>query len=247
MVEGNEELDVTERGCQRNAHCSTSGMEVNHLSSMIVPGGRPKSGLQQHSCMHTSNTMLDEPSTCCPPAQASTGLNYSLSFLRHRQKDVVALNVGGMIYETTKDTLVKDTKSYFATTLLKENLEVTQPYWIDRDGTRFSYVLNYLRNGTICLSDIPSLEAIAEEAHYFQLYQLQELCEERIKAIAKKEEEDKRELIEFCVTALAKAREKLWKENPDFNIRQKLRRLSEQYESSGDAFTGVEFSMNEDF
>lgn len=79
---------------------------------------------------------------------------------------------GGKIFETSTDTILKDQNSYFSALLVQNQLKSGNPFFVDRDGSRFKHVLNYLRNGTVHTSDVPTLEAIAEEAVYFQLQPL---------------------------------------------------------------------------
>ena len=66
--------------------------------------------------------------------------------------EVVKLNIGGQIFETNTITLRKDPDSLLATMFSKQ-IEVikqeSETYFIDRDGTNFRHVLNYLRTGKI--------------------------------------------------------------------------------------------------
>lgn len=88
----------------------------------------------------------------------------------------VPLHAGGEIFVTTTDTILKDQNSYFSALLVQKQLQGGNPFFVDRDGSRFKHVLNYLRNGTVHINDVPTLEAILEEAVYFQLQALK-VCE----------------------------------------------------------------------
>jgi hypothetical protein len=91
-----------------------------------------------------------------------------------REKKII-VNVGGSRFETTIVTLTKDFDSMLATMfsgrfpLHKD--EVDASYFIDRDGTHFRYVLNYLRGGSN--HHLPSnrevLEELLAEAEFYQL------------------------------------------------------------------------------
>lgn len=95
----------------------------------------------------------------------------------------IKLDVGGHIYSTSLSTLTRDKSSMLAVmfsgrhklVLSKENT-----YFIDRDGTYFRYILNYLR-GDLHLDVLPDdetvLKQIQREADYFQLSGLYEMIE----------------------------------------------------------------------
>ena len=61
-------------------------------------------------------------------------------------------------------------------------------YFIDRDGDRFKYVLNYLRDGESELPPDSMVEDVLKEAKYFQLQELVELLERQPRIIHKKME-----------------------------------------------------------
>uniref|UniRef100_A0A0D6QVU9 BTB domain-containing protein n=1 Tax=Araucaria cunninghamii TaxID=56994 RepID=A0A0D6QVU9_ARACU len=125
--------------------------------------------------------LLDEPENCAEFSETALG-------------EFVVLRVGGQVFEATKQTLCADPESMLAAWVLRyrkgeENKEQEKSVMrIDRDGTRFRHVLNYLRNGTVCLEDVPSLREVAEEAEYFCLAGLQELCENKIHKIQEADE-----------------------------------------------------------
>jgi BTB/POZ domain len=70
----------------------------------------------------------------------------------------VSLNLSGTVFITTRDTLERDTRTYFAA-MLRMALPPPPPteppavsdFFIDRDPTHFRYVLNYLRDSHISL------------------------------------------------------------------------------------------------
>lgn len=87
--------------------------------------------------------------------------------------DIIQLNIGGVKYITTKQTLlVKD--SYFDALLsgrMKTGLTINDALFIDRDGSIFGYVLNYLRNLDTWEppNDPDILIALLPEINYFAL------------------------------------------------------------------------------
>lgn len=93
----------------------------------------------------------------------------------------VKLDVGGHVYSTSLSTLTRDKSSMLAVMFsgrhkLVQSKENT--YFIDRDGTHFRYILNYLR-GDLHLDTFPDdvtvLKEIQREADYFQLSGLFEM------------------------------------------------------------------------
>jgi len=63
---------------------------------------------------------------------------------------IVRLSVGGVVFETSMETLCGDPNSMLAA-MFSGRHNVTKDeegrYFIDRDGTHFRYILNYLRDG----------------------------------------------------------------------------------------------------
>lgn len=60
----------------------------------------------------------------------------------------VKLNVGGIVYQTTERTLRSEPQSWFVEQLEKEwKRYLNGEIFIDRNGSMFEYVLDYLRHG----------------------------------------------------------------------------------------------------
>ena len=92
----------------------------------------------------------------------------------------VKLNVGGMRFSTTIDTLMK------GDTMLSAMFSGRMPLkrdddgsvFIDRDGTHFRAILNFLRDGHVPLPDNrKELEELKMEANFYCINQLVELCD----------------------------------------------------------------------
>ncbi|EGG19348.1 hypothetical protein DFA_02135 [Cavenderia fasciculata] len=89
--------------------------------------------------------------------------------------DPITLNIGGSEYQTTKETLLKVKGSYFDK-LLKGEIKATNindksnSFFIDRDGTNFKYILNYLR--TEDPLEIPQsiLNEIDKDLAFYKIY-----------------------------------------------------------------------------
>jgi len=87
----------------------------------------------------------------------------------------VLLNVGGSRFETTRETLTRYADSFFGVMFSgREGIEVPtddQGYaFIDRDGTHFRSILNFLRSGLLALPKDPVEEKLLwEELRYYML------------------------------------------------------------------------------
>jgi hypothetical protein len=86
---------------------------------------------------------------------------------------IIELDIGGVRYKTTKQTLIGDGKKpNFFTGLLNSGLDASLrdpsgAYFIDREGKYFAPILEYLRTGEVFLpKDMPP-QFVAREAQYY--------------------------------------------------------------------------------
>ncbi|KAK3749974.1 hypothetical protein QZH41_008463, partial [Actinostola sp. cb2023] len=93
----------------------------------------------------------------------------------------IKLNVGGQVFTTSLQTLTKDAGSMLHA-MFSGRFD-TKPaedgsYFIDRDGTCFRYILNYLRTGKLILPDDKLIrEEVLEEAKFYQVQGIVEKLE----------------------------------------------------------------------
>lgn len=98
---------------------------------------------------------------------------------------VIKLNIGGVPYYTYFDTLKRS--SYFINLLNGEMEQKTlvngDEIFIDRSGQLFGHILEFLRTGSLgsVEDDIKMLCKIREEAEYYQLDELIETIDGKIK------------------------------------------------------------------
>ncbi|CAG8765492.1 10232_t:CDS:1, partial [Racocetra persica] len=104
---------------------------------------------------------------------------------------IVTLNVGGVLYTTTKDTLLKH-KSFFSG-LFSNNFSISLDSngnsFIDRNGELFKYVLEFLRNNALpkrTISNKALLEELLQEAEF---YCIEDLIAEIKKSILNSDEQ----------------------------------------------------------
>ena len=85
----------------------------------------------------------------------------------------VKLNVGGHHFTTSLQTLTKDPNSKLATMFSgKVNMKLAEDgaFFIDRDGTHFRFILNYLRTGKLTSPEgEAALKELQEEAEFYQI------------------------------------------------------------------------------
>ena len=101
--------------------------------------------------------------------------------IRTEPDDLVILNVGGTIYNTTKRTLMK-IKNGDVFTQMYNCVKNKKQVFIDRDGSLFKYILNFLRDGNkvvlpLCLQDLKNL---LNEANYYKLKNLEIIIKKQI-------------------------------------------------------------------
>ncbi|CAI9732546.1 BTB POZ domain-containing KCTD7 [Octopus vulgaris] len=96
------------------------------------------------------------------------------------QDNRIKLDIGGIQFTTSLLTLRKDMTSMLAAMFSGRHLLKTEndgSYFIDRDGTHFRYILNYLRDGglkegTLPMTNETALKELLIEAEYYQLIDL---------------------------------------------------------------------------
>ncbi|PIC49209.1 hypothetical protein B9Z55_007888 [Caenorhabditis nigoni] len=96
--------------------------------------------------------------------------------------DIVKLNVGGSIFQTTKSTLTKF--DGFFRTMFETGIPITKDesgaIFIDRDSKHFRLILNFMRDGDVDLQKyLEDVTEIQKEAEFYLLDGLVELCKKR--------------------------------------------------------------------
>ncbi|KAH7680098.1 BTB/POZ domain-containing protein KCTD17, partial [Aphelenchoides avenae] len=110
----------------------------------------------------------------------------------------IRLNIGGKIFQSTKQTLCRDPDSFLAR-LCQEDAELPSvkddsgAILIDRDPQYFDIVLHYLRTGFLKAVENAPVEELVEEAEFYNLPLLSELIQKS--AIATKPRKREQEII----------------------------------------------------
>ena len=102
----------------------------------------------------------------------------------------VALNIGGHVFSTSILTLTKIEDSFLAVMFSgRYNLQRDSDgsFFIDRDGTNFRFILNYLRDGDGAVDVVPDntklLQELVSEAEFYKLPTLKMLLEKKLEAL----------------------------------------------------------------
>ena len=86
---------------------------------------------------------------------------------------IAKLNVGGHYFTTSLQTLTKDRNSMLGV-MFSEKFDMKpaedDAFFIDRDGTHFRFILNYLRTGKLTLPEgVTALNELQEEAEFYRI------------------------------------------------------------------------------
>ncbi|NXG50478.1 KCNRG protein, partial [Psilopogon haemacephalus] len=94
-------------------------------------------------------------------------------------REVVVLSVGGVRFVTLASTLLQFPESRLAQMLNNDDREfklVNGEFFVDRDGTLFSYIMDFLRTLQISLpTDFSDYQRLQREAEFYGLYPLANL------------------------------------------------------------------------
>jgi len=89
---------------------------------------------------------------------------------------VITLNIGGVFYATTVNTLLKYPKTKFEHLAAAYSGQISilrdangNPFF-DRDGQTFRHVLNFMRDGSLILpGDFQDYDMLANEAEFYKI------------------------------------------------------------------------------
>ena len=96
--------------------------------------------------------------------------------VQHFSTGRIKLDVGGVLFNATRETLCRVAGSMLEAMFSgrhKVNLQDDNTYFIDRDGTHFRYILNYLRTGAVSApNDSTAKLELAAESDFYGLHAL---------------------------------------------------------------------------
>ncbi|XP_065220411.1 BTB/POZ domain-containing protein Tiwaz isoform X2 [Planococcus citri] len=139
----------------------------------------------------TMSTNSSSPTPSIPPP--SLGYNHKITGIpcvaaASKYTAPVHIDVGGTIYTSSLETLTKYPDSRLAK-LFNGSIPIVldslkQHYFIDRDGSMFKHILNFMRNSRLLIPEnFADLDLLLEEARYFDITpmcrQLEQMKKER--------------------------------------------------------------------
>lgn len=98
----------------------------------------------------------------------------------------ISLNIGGKIFQTTKETLQNVKNSLLASIVEDESMNLDEEIYIDRSPALFHFILNYYRYGTVNYNQFKNKQEIISfknEAEFYQLIEILDYMESRMKEI----------------------------------------------------------------
>ncbi|KAH9488792.1 BTB/POZ domain-containing protein kctd12 [Bulinus truncatus] len=110
---------------------------------------------------------------CAVPREMSDKVSGTI--MMNDSPSIVELNVGGVYYSTSLETLRNEPDSLLAKIFSDANRhkairDAKGKYFLDRDGVLFRYILDYLRNLKLILPEnFHEKDRLRQEAEYFQL------------------------------------------------------------------------------
>lgn len=107
-----------------------------------------------------------EPPALAPSSSAAPRINSP------GQSDIVCLNVGGQLFATSAQTLKRDPDSMLGRMFCSHmglTTDANGNIFIDRDGTHFRHILNYLRSGSVPQLPPSVRKELLQEADFYQL------------------------------------------------------------------------------
>jgi hypothetical protein len=90
---------------------------------------------------------------------------------------IIKLNVGGHLFVSTLETLTADKSSRLAK-IVEKPIMLDGAVFIDRDGTHFRHILNFLRSGVLNIKpDLTLCNELLVEADYYEIQGLKDLIQ----------------------------------------------------------------------
>jgi len=95
------------------------------------------------------------------------------------QPEIVRLNIGGKRFTTTKTTLLSRGENFFTPLLsgkMKSRMDETGAFFIDRNGSYFECILDFLRHGELIIPSKVKQTVVRKEADFYGINVVPGLC-----------------------------------------------------------------------
>ncbi|XP_069053044.1 BTB/POZ domain-containing protein KCTD5 isoform X2 [Lepisosteus oculatus] len=173
--------------CHSNSNNNNSNSTGTGTGTATAAGdpGSKADGEVCDTAAATPTSVCPEPGSAGPDcASHDTGTAGTGTSGPNGRGKWVRLNVGGTVFLTTRQTLLKEQTSFLYRLCQHQDLhsdtDETGAYVIDRDPTYFGPILNYLRHGKLVYNKELAEEGVLEEAEFYNITPLIKLIKERI-------------------------------------------------------------------
>ncbi|CAN9508979.1 unnamed protein product [Ophioblennius macclurei] len=179
--QGSEEIAASPGCPQRNGNNNNNNNNNNKDSDAGESATSTSTSTSTASTSTSSSTSTESGGTT---SQSSVGNGSVINPNGGNNGKWVRLNVGGTVFLTTRQTLLKEQTSFLYRLCQQQDLhsdtDETGAYVIDRDPTYFGPILNYLRHGKLVYNKELAEEGVLEEAEFYNITPLIKLIKERI-------------------------------------------------------------------
>ena len=165
LLNGSLDINVNTTSCKNKDDKSSVSILDEHASRLNAIMVEATSNLSKaEEALKSRHGMQEVSCKCYAIRREETGVSHL---------EIIKLNVGGHIFQTTIATLQKDPNSALGrmfTNLPNQTMQREDAYFIDRDGTHFRHILNYLRSNDLAEGVIEAVgEELKIEADFYQI------------------------------------------------------------------------------
>ena len=158
--------DKKERNNNNNNSNNNSNNNDNNIRSLSSPSPSPS---------NTDDSSISSSKDSINLYHKYGNKTLAKQLKKYKIKEPITLNIGGMKFDTTLTTLLKYDDSIFAHMFSGKYLikpsKKDKSFFIDRDGTHFRLILNYLRTGKLIIEYDNELlkKELLNEALFYQI------------------------------------------------------------------------------
>ena len=99
-------------------------------------------------------------------------MNHAANMKEHIPSQIIRLNIGGKLFQTTKETLLSHGENFFSSLIsgvIPSTKDETGAYFVDRNGRFFEPLLDYLRTGSLHIPKNMLRTSVLQEAAFYSI------------------------------------------------------------------------------